>query len=560
MQTFSDFIKLLLVVALAGSLIAKEPVRGKNGMVVSASSPATKIGVEILKKGGNAVDAAVAVGFALAVSHPAAGNIGGGGFMVFHSSKGKNITIDFRETAPEASTRDMFLNEDGSFILSNSTTGGKSVGIPGTVDGLILALEKYGTMSLAEVIQPAIDLAENGFVIGYRLADNINYYNEIFNEFEGSRKIFTVNGNPLPDNHKLIQKDFSETLKLIRDKGRKGFYQGSVAEKIVEQVKKIGGIMSLNDLKNYKSKIRKPVESTFDNMQVVSMPPPSSGGIAVIQSLNALLKNKFKPEDWGSSKYYHTLVEVLKRVYADRSVHLGDPDYYNVPVNTLIKKSYGESLNNKIGYAATDSKDIKATDFNIKESNQTTHYCVADKFGNAVSITYTLNSSFGNRCVVNGAGFLLNNEMDDFSAKPGAPNQYGLVGNEANAVAPGKRMLSSMTPTIILRDGKPFLMLGGRGGSKIITAVLQVMLNVVVFDMNIQDAVDAPRIHHQWLPDRIDFEEHAILNDVRKNLLQRRHKLGKKRKIANVEAIMIDENNYFWGATDPRGFGLAEGY
>lgn len=560
MLTFSDYIKILLIVSLSGLLIAREPVRGKNGMVVSASSQATKIGVEILKKGGNAVDAAVAVGFALAVSHPAAGNIGGGGFMVLHQNNGENITIDFRETAPSAATRNMFLNADGSFRLSNSTTGGKSVGIPGTVDGLILALEKYGSMSLAEVIQPSIDLAENGFAIGYRLADNINYYNSQFVKLETSKKIFTLDGKPLPDNHILIQKDLANTLKLIRDNGRAGFYQGVVAEKIVEQVKAIGGIITLEDLKNYKSKIRKPLKSKYGNLEVISMPPPSSGGIALIQTLNTILQNDIKSDEWGSSGYYHILVETLRRVYADRSVHLGDPDYYKVPINDLIKKSYGKSFNNKIKYAATDSKDVKAGNFDVYESDQTTHYCVTDKNGNAVSITYTLNSGFGNKCVVAGAGFLLNNEMDDFSAKPGAPNQYGLVGNEANAVAPGKRMLSSMTPTIVLKDGKPFLLLGGRGGSKIITGVIQVLLNVVLFDMNIQEAVDAPRIHHQWLPDKIDYEERALLEDVKENLISRGHKIGSKRKIANVEAIMIDKNNYFWGAADPRGFGLAEGY
>lgn len=557
MHTFS---KIIIVSSLCLALLmAREPVRSKNGMVVSASEQATKIGVEILKQGGNAIDAAVAVGFALSVSLPAAGNIGGGGFMVLHLKNGKNLTIDFRETAPEKSTRNMFLNDDGSYSLKNSTTGGKSVGIPGTVDGLLLALEKYGTMELSQVIQPSIDLAQNGFEVGYRLADNINYYNKKFNEFESSKKIFTDKGEKITDQFLLKQIDLANTLCTIRDFGRDGFYQGEVADKIVKQVKNIGGIISHEDLRNYKSKIRTPVTSKIKNLKIISMPPPSSGGIALIETLNAVMSNEINANEWGSSEYCHLLVEILKRVYADRSVHLGDPDYYEVPVKDLIKKSFAENLNNKITFAATDSKNISASNFEITESDQTTHYSVADKNGNAVSVTYTLNSSFGNKCVVEGAGFLLNNEMDDFSSKPGESNQFGLVGNDANSIAPGKRMLSSMTPTIVLKNNKPYLLLGGRGGSKIITGVIQVMLNVLLFDMNIQEAVDAPRIHHQWLPDRIDYEKNALIDDVKKALISRGHKIGLLRKIANVEAIMIDENNSFWGAADPRGFGLAEG-
>ena len=558
MRTFSRITFTLLI--SIGILFSKEPVRGKNGMVVTASKEATEIGLQILKNGGNAVDAAVAVGFALSVSLPAAGNIGGGGFMVLHLEDGTNITIDFRETAPAKSTKNMFLDEDGNYELKNSTTGGKSVGIPGTVDGLILALEKYGTMKLKDVIQPSIDLAKNGFVIGYRLADNINYYNERFNELPSSKKIFTNNGSKLSDDHFWIQNDLANTLTSIRDFGRKGFYEGDVADKIIQQVKNIGGIMTLEDLKGYKSIIRKPIISEVNNLKIVSMPPPSSGGIALTQIVKAMNEINFTKENWGSVKHIHNLVEILKRVYADRAKHLGDPDFYPVPVKRLTDDSYIKSFTNKITYASKDSKNIFAGKFNDYESDQTTHYSVADKKGNAVSVTYTLNSSFGNKCVVEGAGFLLNNEMDDFVSKPGVPNQFGLVGNEANSIAPGKRMLSSMTPTIILKNEKPFMILGGRGGSKIITAVAQVVLNVVLFNMNIQDAVDAPRVHHQWLPDRIDFEKYAIIDDVKRLLIERAHKIGRERKIANVEAILIDDKNYFWGAADPRGFGLAKGY
>lgn len=553
---FSKAITVLLLVSfLTGVLEGKDPVRSKKGMVVSSEKLATEVGARILRQGGNAVDAAVSVGFALAVTFPYAGNIGGGGFMVIHLADGRDICLDFREKAPFAAHRNMYLDQNGKVDSLKSQLGWSSAGVPGTVAGLIYALEKWGTMSLKEVIQPAIDLAEKGFPITYKMAESVNRYNKEFNLFESSRKIFTKEGNPIEEDDMFVQPDLAKTLKLIRDFGIKGFYEGETARLMTEQSKAMGGFISLNDLKEYRPIERAPIKGTYKGYEIVSMPPPASGGIAIVEALNVMEHFTFDKEEWGSGRYYNALADALKYVYYDRAKHLGDPDYVKIPVDSLISKEHGTEIYGKI----TSNQFPSETFLESAESNETTHYSTADSRGNAVSTTYTVNSAYGSKVVVEGAGFLMNNEMDDFSAKPGVPNQFGLVGSEANSIQPGKRMLSSMTPVIVLKDGKPYLITGSPGGSTIITAVLQVVLNVLEFGMNVRDAVEMPRIHHQYLPDRIDFEKFGLTTDVRETLKEQGEKMGIKRILGCVESIMIDEAGIFWGASDPRGFGSAKG-
>jgi gamma-glutamyltranspeptidase / glutathione hydrolase len=552
----------LILVSTSLKAEAPEPVRGRHGMVVSADKLASEIGIDILQKGGNAVDAAVGVGFALAAVFPSAGNIGGGGFMVIHLKNGKNIAIDFREKAPLSADRDMFLDENGNYMPELSVAGTTSSGVPGSVAGLIYALEKYGTMTLQEVIQPSIELAEKGFILDYNAVQSINSSLMDFKKYPSSSKIFTKNGNEYGEGDTFRQPDLAFTLKQIKEKGRDGFYKGKIAELIVKQVKVFKGLISLKDLEDYRAVEREPVTGTYRDYSIVSMPPPSSGGIALIQLLNILENFKFDREEWGSSDYIFKLAEAMKYVYADRSAHLGDPDFYKVPQQWLISKEYGRQIFSNIGESAVPSKEIMpGSPVPLYESSETTHYSVYDSFGNAVSTTTTLNSAFGNKIVVEGAGFLLNNEMDDFSAKPGVPNQFGLLGNEANSVQPGKRMLSSMTPAIVLKDDRPFLIAGSPGGSTIITAVLQVIMNVIDFGMDIQEAITASRIHHQWFPDEIEYEQLGISSDVKENLIKKGEKIGEIRTLGCVNGILIDSRNgLIYGASDPRGNGEAEGY
>jgi len=554
---------LILFLFLSTSVFAGNgnPVRAKHGMVVTASDLASDVGIEILKKGGNAVDAAVAVGFSLAVTYPNAGNICGGGFMVIHLSNGTNTTLDFREMAPLAAYEKMYLDSLGNFVPSLSQEGWTSTGVPGTVAGLIYALEKYGTMKLKDVIQPAIDLAEKGFVLSYKSAETINYSYNDFMKIESSRKIFTNNEKKFEEGNLFVQKDLANTLKLIRDKGKDVFYKSELAQKIVAESQKNGGLFTQKDFENYRIMERKPVEGTYHGYKIISMGPPSSGGICLIEALNVLENYSFKKESWNGSEYLHTLVEVMKHIYADRAEHMGDADFYPVPVDFLISKRYAAKIKETIHKEAVPSLLIAASKINEHESKETTHYSVADQFGNAVSTTYTLNGAFGNKIVVEGLGCLLNNEMDDFSAKPGVPNQFGLVGSKANSIQPQKRMLSSMTPTIILKNDKPFMVVGSPGGSTIITSVLQVILNVLDFNMNINDAINAPRIHHQWLPDKIDYEPFSLSEDVKTNLIKRGHIFGNEQSLGRVEGIVIDNNtNTFLGTSDPRGYGKAAGY
>lgn len=546
-----------------------QPVSAENGMVVSTSSYASKVGVEILKKGGNAIDAAVAVGFTLAVTYPSAGNIGGGGFMVIHLADGKNTTIDFREKAPLSAFREMYLNEAGEFVPELSQQGTTSAGVPGSVAGLIYALENYGTLSLTEVIQPAIDLATNGWRLEKRDSIYLSNSFAIFEKYPSSKKIFTKNGAAYNAGDLFIQNDLAWTLEQIKENGEDGFYKGKVAELLVQQVKSLGGYITLEDLEKYNVVEREPIIGMYRGYEIISMPPPSSGGIALAEMLNILENYDLSNENFGSSQYIHHIIEAMKYAYADRTYHLGDADFYPVPKDQLLSKEYAKLIFNRIYSAsntAVPSSEIKS--FEIKqtyESKETTHYSVYDSFGNAVSVTTTINSAFGSGIVVEGAGFLLNNEMDDFSGKPGVMNQFGLMGTDANSIQPGKRMLSSMTPTIILENGEPFIIIGSPGGSQIITTVLQVVLNCIDFDMNIREAIEAPRIHHQWMPDSIFYEQKALSSEVKQKLLEMGYHFwddgADSRIIGIAEGIMIDPTNgIIYGASDPRGGGMAAGY
>jgi gamma-glutamyltranspeptidase/glutathione hydrolase len=558
---FKLTILLTFLITITFSLHANT-AHGKRGMVVSAEPIAAQVGLQILKKGGNAIDAAVATGFALAVTYPVAGNIGGGGYMVIHLPDGRNTAIDYRETAASLAYRDMYLDKNGNFSPELSQAGVLSAGIPGSVAGLLYALEKYGTMKIAEVIQPAINLAEDGFPLSASNAKSLEITLKEFEKYPSSIKIFSKEGIAYKEGDIFKQPDLAKTLLEIKNLGRDGFYKGKVAELLLNQMKTLGGNFSREDLENYKPVEREVVKGKYKEFEIVSMPPSSSGGIALVQMLNILENFSFQKDEWNSSNYIHALVSVMKFAYADRSIHLGDPDYFNIPQKWLLSKSYTMKLFGQISDKSISSENIKPgnPDEN-KESEETTHYSVMDKHGCAVSVTTTINSAYGSKLVVEGAGFLLNNEMDDFSGKPGVPNQFGLIGSVANEIQPGKRMLSSMTPSIVLKNGKPVLVLGSPGGSTIITTVLQVILNVFEFDMSLEQAVNSPRIHHQWLPDEIYYEPFGISKDVKLNLLTRGYKFGSERGLGLVEAIKFDpKTGEFTGVSDKRSSGKAEGF
>ena len=569
---FLGAIYFLLIVSVLNAVAFAQHaglVRNKHGMVVSASDIASHVGVQIMEKGGNAVDAAVAVGFALAVTYPYAGNIGGGGFMVIHLQNGKNTAIDYREKAPLSANKDMYLDKNGNYIPALSQEGVTSAAVPGSVAGLIYALNKYGTMPLSQVIRPAIDLARNGWPLDYKSAEVFKIFLPLFKKYSSTNKIFSKVGVSFQENDLFVQTDLANSLEQIKEKGSEGFYRGKTAGLLIKQIKSLGGYITQTDLDEYKPVERIPVEGSYRGYKIVSMPPSSSGGIALIEMLNILENFKFSKDDWGSSNYIHNLVEAMKYTYADRTFYLGDEDFFNVPRKELLSKKYAKTIFNKIEASkdqAVPSKEINADNLTkFIESNETTHYSVYDENGNAVSATTTINSAFGSGIVVEGAGFLLNNEMDDFSAKPGEPNQFGLLGSEGNSIQPGKRPLSSMTPTIVLKDDKPFIVICSPGGSRIITTVLQVIMNCIDFGMNIAEAISAPRIHHQWMPDEIFYEKFSFPKDVRNNL----QKMGYKFEDANqkftilglAEGIMIDNDNHIiWGTSDPRGSGAAVGF
>ncbi len=564
---------LLLIFFLLGCLIvilsrdlssaSRQPVRAKHGMVVSADSLASRVGVEILQKGGNAVDAAVAVGFALAVTYPGAGNLGGGGYMVIRMANGETATIDYREKAPTAAYRDMFLDAQGNFFPEKSQKGHLAAGVPGSVAGLLLALKKFGTMELSEVIQPAIDFAENGFVVNSSLAENLEKLLPEFKEFPSSLKVFSHNGQPFHEGERFVQKDLAKTLRLIKDNGGDGFYEGENAELIVSEMKRGSGLIALNDLKEYQPIIRKPVVGSYRGYEIISMGPSSSGGIGLLQLLNIVEGYNLASTGFLSSKTIHLMVEAMKRIYADRAEFLGDPDFYDVPNQWLISKTYAAQRRKEIDtLKATPSAHIHHGEQIAHEGRETTHYSIVDQSGNAVSTTTTLNDAFGSKVVVEGTGFLLNNEMDDCSAKPGVPNMYGLIGSEGNSVKPKKRMLSSMTPTIVVKDNKPVLIVGSPGGGTIITTVFQIVVNVIDFQMNIEEAIDAPRVHHQWFPDTLYVEKRGLPQDIIDNLTTKGHHVVEREGYQGMaQGIFIDhKKGLLFGATDPRGSGAALGY
>ena len=554
---------IFLLIGLLQLAQSQEPIVSENGMVVSTTKYASEIGVSILKKGGNAIDAACAVGFALAVTSPSNGNIGGGGFMVTYLADGTTFTLDYREKAPAAAYRNMFLDDNGEVIKDMSIITRASSGTPGSVDGLLKAWEIYGSgnISLRELITPSIMLAERGFKLSLYEAQKLNAFKELFSKNEAAAKIFIRSDNKeWEKGDRLIQRDLGKTLKRIARYGREGFYSGKTADLIVSEMNKGLGLISYQDLTEYDSKFRKPVKGSFNEYEIISMGPPSSGGTILIEMLNMLELFSLNKMMWNSSEYIHLLTEVQRRAYADRAEHLGDTDFWNAPIDILLSKSYAK---NRIKDFSSEKASISTQIFAGKpysyESSETTHYSVVDKYGNSVSVTTTINLDYGSGIVVDGAGFFLNNEMDDFSSKPGVPNSFGLVGNEANSIEAGKRPLSSMTPTIVLKNQKPFLILGSPGGSRIITSVLQVFLNITMHNMSIKEAVSLPRVHSQWLPDAIYVEENSLNNDAKDLLIYKGHTILPYMNIGNVNAILINGSIYT-GYGDPRTENIASGY
>ncbi|MBN9674097.1 gamma-glutamyltransferase [Roseibium aggregatum] len=540
------------------------PVVAQNGMVASQEAVATRVGVEILKKGGNAVDAAIATGFALAVTLPRAGNLGGGGFMLIHLNEtGETRALDYREKAPAAAERDMFLGPDGEPDKDKSRFSGLAVGVPGTVAGFAEAYEKHGggTLTWADLIAPAIDLAENGITVTPGLSGALTAAAGRLTRDPATAAIFYKHGLiPYLPGEILRQPDLAATLRLIAEQGADGFYKGVTAEKIAAKVQAAGGGMTVDDLASYEPVWRAPITGTYRGFEVASMPPPSSGGVHIVQILNMLESFPIREFGLNSADSIHVMAEAMRRAYADRSKFLGDPDFIDIPVQGLTSAAYARALAETIRMdAATPSDDVRPGDPFPYESNETTHFSVVDKDGNAVSNTYTLNFSYGAGLTADGTGVLLNNELDDFSAKPGVPNAYGLIGGEANAVEGNKRPLSSMSPTMVFRDGSLFLVTGSPGGSRIITTTLQIVLNVIDHGMNIAEATAAPRIHNQWLPDEIRVEE-GLSPDTVRLLEARGHKIEEKNAMGSTQSIM-KIGGMLAGASDPRRTGaLTEGY
>lgn len=561
-KTTIALVTILLFIGCTANL-PKEKVTvhgaiGEKAMVVTAHPLATKIGVDILKEGGNAVDAAVAVQFALAVVYPYAGNIGGGGFMVYRDNKGLVDALDFREMAPEKASRDMYLDSTGNVIENLSVLGHLACGVPGSVDGMVEAHKKYGSLPWEKLVQPAIELAINGFSLTAREAEGLNKIQETL------AKTCTLQPDNLTGEWKegdsIYHNNLGATLELIRDRGRSGFYQGRTAQLILEEMNRGNGIISLKDLDNYHSVWREPIVGTYRGYKIITMPPPSSGGVALIQLLHSVEQHNVSEFKHNSADYIHLLTEAERRVYADRASYLGDPDFYRVPVDELTDPVYNlqrmESFN---PFKATPSATIDHGEL-LLEHNETTHYSIVDELGNAVSVTTTLNGAYGSKVVVGQAGFFLNNEMDDFSIKPGVPNMFGLIGGKANEIAPGKRMLSSMTPTIIEKDGVLNVVLGTPGGATIITSVFQTILNVIDFKMTMQEAVEAKRVHSQWFPDEIKYEEGALTKETMEKLEQMGHKLVQVGNLGKVDAVKVHSDNMLEGGADPRGDDFASGY
>jgi gamma-glutamyltranspeptidase/glutathione hydrolase len=555
------FLPLLLSFCLLPPpLDAHEPVFARKGMVVAQEPLAADVGVSVLKSGGNAVDAAVAVGFALAVTHPYAGNLGGGGFMLIRMADGRATFIDFREKAPRTATRNMYLDGNGN-LTRDSLIGWRAAGVPGSVRGFELAQKKYGRKSWSELLQPAIGLASNGFPISHWQMLSFHSNTDSLSQFPDSKRIFLKGGSFYDWNEIFQQPELARTLARIAQQGARDFYEGETAHILAREMEKNGGLITLDDLREYQAVERKPLEGDYHRYHIITSPPPSSGGVGILQMLGMLDGTGYEKHGAGSAASYHYLAEVMRRFYADRNEYLGDPDFVKNPISALLDPAYIRTRRASIDpVLATPSDQINPGLPAGKEGSDTTHYSIADDQGNVVAVTYTLNAGYGSKVTVPGLGFLLNDEMDDFAAKPGSPNLFGLVQGETSAIGPGRRPLSSMVPTIVLKDGKPFLVLGTPGGSTIITAVLQVMLNVMDFGMNIQDAVDFPRVHHQWKPDHLYFER-GISPDTIALLKKSGYTIEEAKPVvlARVEGILLSDG-WLQGGHDGRGTGKAAGY
>ncbi len=553
---FSLVIKIALVSAPASVQAASfRPEKSTDGAVIATSKFATDAGMQVLRAGGNAIDAAVCVGYTMAVTHPVAGNLGGGGFAIIRMADGKIYSLDFREMAPSKATRTMYLDSAGNVVPKLSLDGYLAAGVPGTVAGMSAMLERFGTKKLAELMQPAIKYAEKGFVISARNAETFREHQPRLAKYASSRKYFLKpDDSTFQEGDLLIQKDLGKTLRAIADRGPKAFYEGSIAELIAKDMQANGGIITREDLRRYKPVWREPVSGTYRGYQIISMGPPSSGGTHIIQMLNMLEGFDLKAMGPNSAAAVNVMAEAMRFAYADRSEYMGDPDFVKVPVDVLTSKDYAERLRKRIEPGkATPSDQVRPGTSFKKEGSNTTHYSVVDRFGNAVAITYTINDYYGSAAAVNGAGFLLNNEMDDFAIKPGVPNLYGLIGGDANAVEPAKRPLSSMSPTIVMKDGQVVMMLGSPGGARIITTVLQVILNVIDYGMTIREAVDAPRVHLQWIPDELRIEKNGLSADTMEKLAAMGYKIQVRANMGDVNAIMVDPGKkVFLIASDPR--------
>ena len=554
----------------AADAASTRPVAAEHGMVVTAQHLATEVGVNVLKAGGNAVDAAVAVGYALAVVYPAAGNLGGGGFMTIRFADGRKTFLDFREKAPRAATRDMYLDKDGKLASGLSTVGWLAPGVPGSVSGLEYARWKYGTMTRAALIDPAIELADDGFILDQGDVDMLATATDDFRKFPPTAKIFLKEGQPFTAGQRLVQHDLADTLRLIRSHGADGFYKGKTALAIVKASRAGGGIFDEEDLASYRTRELAPIECDYRGYHLISAPPPSSGGVALCEMLNILEGYPLRQLGWGSAMALHDEIEAMRHAYADRGTLLGDPAFVKNPVARLIDKGYAAKVRDSIAVDKAGISSELGKDVMAHEGSNTTHFSIVDRAGNAVSLTYTLNDWFGARVVATGTGVLMNDEMDDFTPDPGRTNKYGVVSGDANAIAPGKIPLSSMSPTIITKDDKPVLVIGTPGGKRIITAVLQTILNVIDYQMNIQEAVDAPRIHHQWFPDVTNVEPYGLSPDTRKILEGMGYKFDDQLPANHLAAIIVGApslegkpvgRNKYYGANDPRrGTGLALGY